>query len=185
MMARSRIFAKKYGYAVYGLCMKIRGWIVTEVIRVPKIIQYCIDHETVISKRLDIRRERWRLVKRQLEHKKIYIWGCGKAYYAIFPKYKRRIIPTGILDGNPEKTGTADGIMGNLTVQSPNVLERMEPEEIAVLISNKEGVDEIIGQLENMGIRNYHSLCMVELNACSSKGYRMMKFFREIGRKKS
>lgn len=177
---RSKVAMNKNIYALLSLYERIHKWIWSKIPRVPDIIQYCVDHDITISEQLNTNDEQWKLVKRQLENKKIFIWGSGRAYYSIYPKYKERITPMGILDKDTEKIGTIDRIGKKLVIQSPEVIREMNPDDIAVLISNKEGVDEIIIQLKEMGIRNYHSLCMLELNTYSSKLYRIIKSLKKF-----
>ena len=179
VMINSKIIMKKNKYAFLDAYERLRKWMWSKVPKVPDIIQYCIDHDVVISERLNMSTEKWKTVKRQFENKKIFIWGIGRAYQDIYPKYKGRIIPAGILDKNPQKTGIPDIFNKNIIIQSPEVIQQTNLDDIAVLISNKEGVDDIINQLENMGIKNYHSLCMLELNTLSSKLYRISKMCKK------
>lgn len=141
----------------------------------PNIIKYCIDNEIVISHVLNSEEERWKDVRRQIKGKEVYIWGCGRAYKELYPKYRDKVKIKGILDNNSEKIGTKDKISRKYVIQSPAVLKKENKEEVAVLIANKQDVDEIIEELVKMDIKIYHSLCMMELNSLSGKMYRYLK----------
>lgn len=154
----------------YGLSTKI----ITNKKGVPKIIKYCIDNEIVISHVLDDKAEKWKYIRSQIEGKEVYIWGCGKAYRELYPRYKNRIKIKGILDKSPEKIGTKDNVSRKYVIQKPEILKDKNKEQIVVIIANKIGVDEIIGELSGMGIRYYHSLCMIEINSLPGRMYQFL-----------
>ena len=157
---------------------RIRKWYYTKVkgkkIGIPEIIRYCICNDVTISNKLKNSEEKWKYVRKQIQGKNIYVWGCGRAYQELYPKYKNKIKIQGVVDKSPNKVGTLDRVSGNKIIQNPSILKDKDKEATVVLVSNKEGVDEIIKQLEDMGIKNYHSLCMMELNAYSSKLYKVL-----------
>jgi hypothetical protein len=155
----------------YNLSTKI----ITNKKGVPKIIKYCIDNEIVISHILDDKEEKWKYIRPQIEGKQVYIWGCGRAYKELYSKYENKIKITGILDSSPDKIGTVDKVSRKMVIQNPNILYKSDKKSTTVFISNKEGVDEIVRLLDAMGISEYHSLCMMEMNTLSSKTYRIFR----------
>ena len=138
----------------------------------PETLKYCIAHNVIISKELKKSDESWKKVKKQMKGKKIYIWGCGKLYTELYPKYKKRIKIHGILDKSAAKVGTRDDLSG-LIIQSPEILRKANQESVAVLLSGQRCVDEMIEDLKMFGISNYHSLCMIEMNSLRGKIYRI------------
>ena len=162
--------SKKEWHIMMG---KIRKWYYTKL--VPDIIKYCIDNHIVISDRFSEDSQNWNWVKKQIKDKKVYIWGCGKAYRELYPKYKNRIKIVGVLDGNPEKIGTLDRVSGKFYIQSPLELKKMDASNIAIFISNKEHVDEIANELDSMGVKSYYSLCLIACNSLSAKIYKMIR----------
>ncbi len=117
--------------------------------------------------------ETWRRVEKRIKGKRIYIWGCGKMFQELYPKCKKRMELAGIVDRDTRKIGRKDPLAGIL-VQDPAVLREMEDKDsIAVLISNKRNVNAIAEELKEFGIREYHSLCMMENLSPKSRMYRM------------
>jgi len=145
----------------------------------PDMIKYCIEKEITISKKLKKEGENWRSVRKELKGKKVYIWGCGKAYQELYPKYRNLFVLEGLLDSNPDKIGRFDFVNKTIRVQSPEILLDVDANQVVVLISNKEHVDEIIEKLESMNIKNYHSLCMIAMNSGASRIYRFIKKGRQ------
>ena len=119
----------------------------------PETLKYCIAHNVIISKELKKSDESWKKVKKQMKGKKIYIWGCGKLYTELYPKYKKRIKIHGILDKSAAKVGTRDDLSG-LIIQSPEILRKANQESVAVLLSGQRCVDEMIEDLKMFGISN-------------------------------
>lgn len=153
-----------------------RDWYQKEKKRLlPDITKYSIDHSVVISEQLDKKKERWFRLKKKFRGKQVYVWGYGRAYRTLYPKYQRRIRIHGIVDSDPGKIGSRDDITRDIIVQEPQILGRLDSSEIVVLISNKDYVDEIIERLKQMGVKEYHSLCMLDLNSTASKVYRIFR----------
>ena len=119
--------------------------------------------------------QKWSVLKKELKGKKVFIWGCGSAYKELYPKYRKKVFLEGIIDGNPSKVGMLDGVSNRYYIQGPETFKGINQEEIVVLISNKEHVDDIIGNLKELGITNYYSMCMVERNTVASKLYRIFR----------
>lgn len=154
---------------------RIRKWYYSRVKKfIPEIIKYCIDNKTVISEKLIKNEEVWSSVKKQIKGKDIYMWGCGRAYQELYPKYKNKLKIKGVLDRSPDKIGTKDRVTGKMVIQNPDILKEKNKESIIVLISNKENVDTIIEELNYMHVKYYHSICMIELNSLKSKIYKLL-----------
>jgi len=138
---------------------------------VPNIIKECITENSEISKLLPEKSQKWSVLKKELKGKKVFIWGCGRAYKELYPKYRKKVFFAGIIDGNPSKIGTPDRVSDRYYIQGPEALKGINQGEVAVLISNKEHVDDIIASLKELGVTNYYSMCMVERNTVASKLY--------------
>lgn len=141
--------------------------------RLPVALKYSIERNEIISHELKEFDENWRKVKRQIQGKKVYIWGCGNIYTELYPKYKNRLCVQGIVDSDDNKIGTRESISG-MIIQSPDVLQKEDGESTVVLISSKRNVDNIINDLKELGIKNYHSLCMIEINSMAGKIYKYL-----------
>lgn len=156
---------------------EIRKWYyVTMKEFIPGIVKYCIDIDAEISQILASSNETWGNVRKEIKEKDVYIWGCGRAYLDLYPKYQKRIKIKGILDSSADKIGTMDRLSGE-TIRNPDILQEADKSSTVVLISNKNNVDTIIGELKKYGIRYYHSLCMMELNSLKSKIYKICRLY--------
>lgn len=138
---------------------------------IPEIIKYCIDINAEISQILVDDNEKWSTVRREIKGKNIYIWGCGRAYLDLYPKYKNRIKIKGVLDSSSTKIGRFDRLSGKV-IQNPDILQKENKDTTVVFISNKNNVDTIIGELQGYGIKYYHSLCMMEINSLGGRIYK-------------
>ena len=147
---------------------------------IPQMIKNSIQSGTAVSQELTDNKEKWRLVKKQLKGKKVYIWGCGRAYESLYSRYKNRITIEGILDSDSDKVGAIDRVSDRMIIQDPKVLQKEDKDSTVVLISNKYGVDAIIMELEKMGVKYYHSLCMIEMNSMISKLYKCLVKCRKL-----
>ncbi len=136
------------------------------------VIKSCIDGNEIISRKLKSSNENWWKVKWKIRGKRVYIWGCGKLYAELYPKYKNRFCVQGLVDSDIKKIGTKDNVSG-MVIQSPDVIRNEDGKSIAVFISGKYYVDEIIGVLKIYEIKNYHSLCMIEMNSSAGKLYKL------------
>ncbi len=142
-------------------------------------IKYCIENGEIISTDLKNSNETWRKIKRQIQGKRIYIWGCGKLYAELYPKYKDRIEVQGIIDSDIKKIGNKDNISG-MIIQSPDILRKVNKKSTVVFISNKRNVDAIIDELKGVGIKRYHSLCMIEMNSPAGKIHKFLNRLQKM-----
>lgn len=128
-----------------------------------------VDNRVVISSKLCIDHEDWKVIKKTLSGKKIFIWGRGALYEMLYPTYIKHLDVYGLIDKNPVLQNTRDSISGRYMIYNPEELKRHNPNDVVVFISNKNYVDEIIIELEQLGIKNVHSLCLIEMNRILKK----------------
>ncbi|MCR5799062.1 MAG: glycosyltransferase [Lachnospiraceae bacterium] len=157
-LKRDYIFGRcRLLYAKFGLC---------------SMVKKTIESNSVLSKRINEEDESWKKIKKNIKGKKVFIWGYGGGYLSVFPKYINRINIHGIIDASPYKQGLMDIITKKIYVQSPEILKQYSPDEIAVIISSVSFIDEIIETLQNMNIKEIHSLILMETNSIKGKNYR-------------
>lgn len=138
---------------------------------VENILKDCIREGMPLSEYLDEKEEKRRKVKACISGKKVYIWGYGRAYKELYPRYIKGVEIEGILDRNKEKIGSYD-ILSGAKIESPDILRQQSLDDVAVLISNKANIDDIVVELKEMGIDNFHSLCMMGMNSVRCRIYR-------------
>ena len=141
----------------------------------PDLVKQCIDRKLPVSERLRLEEENWENFAEDAKGCNLYLWGTGNAFSALFPLYRDRLTVAGVIDGNPAKVGKPVPGDEQHQILAPDVLETTDKDNVLVLISNKDAVDEIIERLESMGITRYHSLCMIEMNSERGKVYKKQR----------
>lgn len=115
----------------------------------------------------------WSEFQKQKKHKKLFLFGTGQGMDYFLRHCSNHIKIDGVIDNDRKKHGMRLGWYSaeawhteyeGLLIQSPNVLSNCAKTDIIILITVVRHYDDILVQLEEMGIDNYYILLMLEMN---------------------
>ena len=135
------------------------------------IISRAIAQKKHVCDRVDASRHTWDLFDKNRNGKRLFILGAGGGIGYFIRNYHNHIEITGVLDNDIKKQGKkledvcidAVGTMyEGMVITSPDVLKQYDSKEIVVLITVINVYMLMAEQLEQLGIKNYYFLLMME-----------------------
>lgn len=85
------------------------------------------------------------------ENKALFLFGSGNFAKKFLATYQKEYQVSAIIDNNEEKWGEQ---MNGISIQSPDILQGMDPEQYKVIICMK-NYTAVVKQLEYLGVRHY------------------------------
>ena len=143
------------------------------------IIQRAIEKKQHISKNKKLNAQTWEMFMQEAEKKKVFLFGSGVCADFFLEHYKS-ICLEGIIDNDVQKQGfRADDFLGeargrkygDLQISPIELLKRYDFNKILVLITSTNYYEQIINDLEEIGIKNYFVLLIMEANKRKESGY--------------
>lgn len=137
------------------------------------IIQKAIDQKKHVSRRAEINKQNWEIFREKAAGKNIFLFGAGTGAGVLFEKYEDICIE-GIIDNNIKKQGlqlddfveeARNTEYGKLEITSVDILKKYAADEIIVLVTSTNYYEQIIDQLEELGVYNYYVVLIMEANA--------------------
>lgn len=101
----------------------------------------------------------WRSFKKEANKKEIILFGAGEACKSFIKKYKRKYNIKCIYDNSPSKWGTK---IFNIDVKNPKEILNEDINQKVILITTTSYMNEIANQLDEMKIKKYYGLCVLE-----------------------
>lgn len=136
------------------------------------IIQRAMEKKLHISKVEKLNSQTWDMFFQATEGKKVFLFGSGACADFFLECYKSRRLE-GIVDNDTSKQGfRADDFLGaaggtmhsSLKISSIDLLKQYDSNKIAVLITSTNYYEQIINELEKIGVKNYFVLLIMEAN---------------------
>lgn len=143
------------------------------------IIQRAMEKNLHISSNEKLNLQTWKMFAESMVNKKVFLFGIGAGAEFFFKNYKT-VRLDGIIDNDIKKQGfhvddfvweSLGSEYGTLEIFSMDLLKRYSSDEILVLITSTNYYKEIIEELENIGVKNYFVLLMMEVNKRIESGY--------------
>lgn len=142
-------------------------------------IQRAVEKKQHISKRESLNAQTWEEFKKRSVDRKLFLFGAG-AGTDFFLENCKEIYVEGVIDNDIRKQGfflgdfcgeAKEAERGRLKISSIAILKRYECDEVVVLITSTNYYEQIIEELEKIGIQNYHVLLIMEANKRNQDGY--------------
>lgn len=136
------------------------------------VIQRAMEKELHISQNEKLNMQTWQMFNESAADKKVFLFGTGAGADFFFKNYKS-VKLDGIIDNDIKKQGfyTDDFLgeawgteYGKLEISSMSLLKQYKYNEILILITSTNYYEQIIEELEEVGIKNYFILLMMESN---------------------
>lgn len=147
------------------------------------VIQHAMRKGLHISQNEKLNVQTWQMFTKSAADKKVFLFGTGAGAEFFFQNYKS-VRLEGILDNDRKKQGArADDILwetweteyGALEISSADLLKRYHVDDIVVLITSTNYYEQIINELEEIGIKYYFVLLMMEANERIESGHGEME----------
>lgn len=134
------------------------------------IIQKAIEKKQHISKSEDLNMQTWQDFRKAAQGKKVFLFGisaCADYFFEIYHDIKLE----GIIDNDIRKqkfyaddflSGAIDNQYGHLKILPIDVLNQYKHDDVIVLIASSNYYEQIIAQLEEIGIKEYYVLLIME-----------------------
>lgn len=142
------------------------------------IIQNALEKKYHISSNDKLKQQAWGQFNKAAYGKKVFLFGLGAAGSYFILNYHNDVQLDGIIDNDTNKQGihvgelvaeAVDTAYEDIIIADISVLNRYKPEEVVVLISSTMYYSSIIEQLEQVGIKDYYVLLMLEANKRKEK----------------
>lgn len=126
-----------------------------------------------ICQNKNLMEQTWEMFHKQSKGKKIFLFGTGRCINYFFCYCCNHMEIEGVIDNNKEKHNHELGWYSpetfqteyqNLLIQSPDILNNYDNQDIIILITSINYYFPIAEQLEQMGYPNYFVLLMMEAN---------------------
>ncbi len=136
------------------------------------VIQRAMEKRLHISENEKLNTQTWQMFTESAAGKKIFLFGIGECADYFFKNYSD-VRLEGIIDNDTKKQGFhADDFLGEareakyggLEISSMDLLKQYDSDKILVLITSTSYYGQIIDELEEVGIKNYFVLLMMEAN---------------------
>lgn len=143
------------------------------------VIQRAMEKNLHISENENLNLQTWQTFTENAADKKVFLFGTGAGAEFFFKNYNT-VKLDGIIDNDIKKQGfQADDFVGEawgaeygrLEISSMDLLKRYHPDKILILITSTNYYEQIIEELEGIGIENYFVLLMMEANKRIESGY--------------
>lgn len=136
------------------------------------VIQQAIEKGLHISENEKLNAQTWQAFMENAVDKKIFLFGTGACADYFFKNYGD-IRLEGIIDNDTKKQGfcaddfigeARESLYGKTKISSIEILKKYNANDILVLITSTNYYREMIGELEDIGIKNYFLLIVMEVN---------------------
>ncbi len=136
------------------------------------IMQRAIEKQRHITGNETVNSQTWQEFEEAANKKKIFLFGVG-ASADFFLEIDKNICLEGVIDNDVRKQGLSLDVFSeeaketqnsSLCVSSIELLQKYDAEEIVVLITSINYYEQIIDELEKIGISNYYVLLIMEAN---------------------
>lgn len=143
------------------------------------VIQRAIEKKLHISQNEKLNLQTWQMFTESAADKKVFLFGSGACADFFFKNYKA-VRLNGIIDSDIKKQGFRADIFlgealgseyGKLVISSMDILKQYDAGEILILITSTNYYEQIIDELEKIGIKTYFVLLMMEANKRAESGY--------------
>ena len=143
------------------------------------IIQRAIEKQQHISKNEKLNLQTWDMFMQEAKNKRVFLFGSG-ACADFFLEHYKSIRLEGIIDSDVRKQGfRADDFLGEargtdyggVQISSIELLKQYDFHELVILITSTNYYEQIIGELEKIGVNNYFVLIIMEANKRERIGY--------------
>ncbi len=141
------------------------------------IIQKAMQKKQHISNREELNRQTWQDFFQAAQHKKVFLFGISTCADYFFEKH-HDIRVEGIIDNDVRKQGFyADDFLsgavghpcGHLNISSMEILRQYRCDDVVILVASSNFYEQIISQLEEMGIRECFVLVIMEAQKRSTE----------------
>ncbi|MBD5449604.1 MAG: hypothetical protein HDR28_05520 [Lachnospiraceae bacterium] len=144
------------------------------------IIQNAIEKKQHISNRKELNTQTWQDFRIAAQYKKVFLFGISACADYFFENY-HDIRLEGIIDNDVRKQGfyaddflcgAVDNQYGHLKISSIEVLNSYKRDNVIILVTSSNYYEQIIAQLEEMGIKECFVLLIIEAHKRSTEnGY--------------
>lgn len=137
------------------------------------IISRAIEKNLHISNIKEINQQTWEQFQKECENKKIFMFGIGAVSRVLITYLSERVYLEGIIDNDIKKQGfcledfieeARDTKYCKLKVNSFEVLKKYPADEVLILVMSTNYYEQIIEQLEKIGIKHYYVALIMEVN---------------------
>lgn len=134
--------------------------------------QKCRDYNTSNQQ---LSKPRWKQVNSELRYKKLVLFGAGANCKAFLRKYYYRYHPDFIADNDSSRWGTS---FHGVIIRPPEELKNYNSDDVIVLITISEYMEQIAEQLDGMDIKNYYSFPNIEYKKPYYWFYRIIEYYK-------
>lgn len=136
-------------------------------------IERAIKRNLHISKNEKVNQQTWEEFDEVKKKKHIFVFGTGVCAGLYWTRYKDNLEIVGVIDNDNKKQGFSVGDVvaeayqtniENMQIESVDALNRYDKDEIAVLITSTNYYEDILEQLEGLGIKYKYVLLIMEAN---------------------
>ncbi len=138
------------------------------------VIDKAVKNGLNISRITRFNGQTWQSYEEAVKGKKVFLFGVGPCAKIFFEHYKGKDINLeGVIDNNSEKWGlrVEDVVYeafrsgkGGLRISGMDALDSYAADELVVLVSSTKYYEEMVSQLEELGVRNCFILLIMEAN---------------------
>ena len=136
------------------------------------VIESAVNHNRHITKIDSLKYQTWEKFYTETADKKIFLFGLGSGALYLVYKCSKKICFDGVIDNDKSKQGykfnnffsyDAEANV-ECTITDISILDGIDPNKTAVVITSTVYYEEIYAQLQEIGINNIYSLLHMELN---------------------
>lgn len=119
----------------------------------------------------EVNEQTWDKFYEAVKDKGVVLFGTGVIANRYYIDYKQYLVE--IIDNDPRKWGVpvknliataVDDEVGNICIKEPKRISEMNKDELVFLIANVKYYEDIIEQLEELGVKDYYVLKILEVN---------------------
>lgn len=145
------------------------------------LMDKAIENKKHISKNEVLNSQTWQEFKEKAKQTKVFLFGVGGVGADFFFEHCNDVELEGLIDNDVRKQGfcLADFYGGRpgetagdqLKIYAKDILNEYDCDEVSVLITTNNCYDEIVDQLEKMGVKNHFVLLIMEANKRKQPDY--------------
>lgn len=137
------------------------------------IIESAVEQKLHITSRKFLFNQTWEMFHKISVGRKVFLFGTGGGARYIVKQYPDMDVLDGIIDNDVEKkkhvfndfcAEAFDTVYSDLCIYPLEYLMNYNPDDVVVLITSTKFYEEMMGQLENIGITNIFVLLLMECN---------------------